>query len=63
MIRLELTHEEAEVLRDVLAEATSDLGMEIAGTDLLDFRDRLKRKRDVLRSVLERLDAVAVPGT
>lgn len=63
MIRLELTAEEANLLRDALAEACSDLGMEIAGTDLLDYRDRLKGKRDVLRAILERLDAVAIPST
>ena len=56
MIRLELTPDEAATLRDVLADYASDLSMEIAGTDRKDFRDRLKDKKVVLWSVVERLD-------
>ena len=56
MLRLQLTEAEAATLRDVLSEYTSDLGMEISGTDLKDFRDRLKRKRTVLNSIVERLE-------
>jgi hypothetical protein len=58
MLRLQLTETEAATLRDVLSEYTSDLGMEIAGTDLKDFRDRLKRKRAVLHAIADRLAVV-----
>jgi uncharacterized protein YlxP (DUF503 family) len=33
--------------------------MEIAGTDLKEFRDRLKRKRALLNSIVERLEVEA----
>lgn len=59
MFRLRLTEEEGETLRDVLSEYISELGMEIAGTDLKDFRDRLKRKRALLNSIVERIEVEA----
>jgi len=62
MIRLQLNHAEVDTLRDVLAEAVSDLGMEIADTDLKDFRDRLKRKKALLMSLIERLEVGASAG-
>ena len=53
MLRLELTSEQAELLREVLDHALSDLRMEIADTDRLDFRRHLKEQKQVLVEVLE----------
>ena len=60
MSQLELGPEEVEVLRQVLDTYLSDLRMEIAATDRMEFRDELKRQEAVLRQVLERLPAQGV---
>ena len=39
MVRLELSGEDAERLRELCQQSLSDLRMEIAGTDLVDFRE------------------------
>ena len=57
MSQLELGPEEVEVLRQVFDTYLSDLRMEIAATDRMEFRDELKRQEAVLRQVLERLPA------
>lgn len=56
-VKLELEREETAVLREALEIAVSELGMEIADTDRKAYRDEIKRKRDVLVGILERLRA------
>ncbi len=55
MINLDLTKEENDILAMVLESYLSDLRMEIADTDSMDFRDSLKKRKDVLNKVLEAL--------
>ena len=55
MLELDLTPEEVEILRRVLTNDLSDLRMEIADTDRLDFRDRLRERKAVLAKVLDAL--------
>jgi len=55
MIHLELTQEEKEMLIDILENDLSDLRMEIADTDSLDFREMLKKQKEVLKKALETL--------
>ena len=55
MIHLEITQEEKEMLIDILENNLSDLRMEIADTDSLDFREMLKKQKEVLKKVLETL--------
>jgi hypothetical protein len=55
MIHLELTQEEKEMLIDILENNLSDLRMEIADTDKMDFREMLKKQKAVLKKVLETL--------
>lgn len=62
MIRLELTEEEAERLRDLCDVALSDLRMEIAGTDSMEFRERLKQDAGFLRSLIHRLSGAEQPA-
>ncbi|MDW7712337.1 MAG: hypothetical protein SCH98_17865 [Deferrisomatales bacterium] len=57
MIRVELTESEAATLQDVLDSYLSDLRMEIADTDRMDFREELKGRKKVLEDVLGRLAA------
>lgn len=57
MIQITLSDEEAGALRSVLESYRSDLRMEIAGTEQMDFREDLKRQEALLNSVLARLPA------
>ena len=52
MVHLTLEPIEAEVLRLVLESYLSDLRMEIADTDSMDFREKLKARKRVLRSIV-----------
>ena len=55
MLTLDLSASEQAVLRQVLEDAVSELGMEIAATDSKDFRDDLKARREVLEKVVAAL--------
>ncbi len=55
MRQLTLTEEEAGTLRRVLEQYVSDLRMEIADTDSMDFRDQLKREEAFLKKLIEQL--------
>ena len=59
MVHVQLNPVEAQCLRRVLEETISDLGMEIANTDSLDFRRRLKDQRATLERILERIQREA----
>jgi hypothetical protein len=52
---IQLAEEEAEVLRSVLEEYISELRMEVANTDSMDFREDLKRKEEILKALVGRL--------
>ena len=52
MVHLKLEPTEAEVLRMVLESYLSDLRMEIADTDSMDFREKLKARKQVLRGIV-----------
>jgi len=52
---VQLAEEEAEVLRSVLEEYISELRMEVANTDSMDFRVDLKRKEEILKALVGRL--------
>ncbi len=55
MIRLDLNQVERNILTDILEGDLSDLRMEISDTDLKDFRDKLKKRKEVILKVLEAL--------
>jgi len=55
MIRLELTEQERQVLRDALEGYLSDLRMEIADTDRKNFREQLKQNKEILQNILNQL--------
>ena len=55
MTRIELTDEQAAALMELLNQTVSDLGMEIAATERLDFRNQVKARRRRLHEVLESL--------
>ncbi len=57
MVYLELTTHEADTLKTALEDFLSDLRMEIAHTDSMDFREGLKAKKRILRKVADALTA------
>lgn len=57
MIHLDIniSEKEKEILIKVLESYISDLNMEIADTDQMDFRDKLKSERTVLRKFIREI--------
>jgi hypothetical protein len=51
MHHLDLNSEEASVLRETLENYLSDLQMEIADTDRLDYREQLKHRKSILQRI------------
>ena len=55
MAQIEIDNEEIMMLEDILQSYLSDLRMEIADTDLQEYREGLKVKKDVLVKILDEL--------
>ena len=55
MIQLTLTAAETVMLAEILESYRSDLRMEIADTDAMDFREQLKQRETFLDKVLSQL--------
>ncbi len=60
MQNLQLTSEEAEVLRDLLHHGISEMDTEILHTDTHSFKEMLKRRRVVLEQVMSKLSEQAM---
>jgi len=56
MLRIELTHEETGMLHLIIESYLSDLRMEIANTDSMDFREGLKERKVFLKKLLQQLE-------
>ncbi len=52
MIQLTLTDTDASTLIDILTSYLSDLRMEIADTEQIDFRQRLKEEEIIIKKIL-----------
>lgn len=62
MPQIAMTQAEAVALREILSGYLSDLRMEIADTDSMQFREGLKGQEALLKKLLGQLDAaVASP--
>ncbi len=57
MVQISLTAEEAATLREMLESYRSDLRMEIANTDKMDFRESLKQREALLDRLIQDLSA------
>ena len=55
MPQLELNELEAKTLDETLTTVLSNMSYEIADTDTYDFRQDLKKKRDVLARIADKL--------
>jgi hypothetical protein len=62
VIQLDLSREEQLLLRELLEVQLSELRMEIAGTDRLEYRDLLRERKAVLMKVLDRLANEPAPS-
>ena len=60
-MQLNISDQDARILRDVLNEYISDLRMEIVDTDQMDFREQLKQRKQVLRRFVEELTKAGNP--
>lgn len=56
MVQIELNSQEVEMMKEIIEGYLSDLRMEIADTDRMDFRENLKKKEGFLKSLLQRLE-------
>lgn len=63
MIQLNLTDEEEQHLKEAVKRRLTELDHEIAHTDSMDFKDMLKRRRETMRKVIEKLPDHATIGT
>jgi hypothetical protein len=55
MPSIQLTDDEARVLRGVLEGYLRDVSTEISNTEKFELRENLKRERDTMRRVIESL--------
>ena len=55
MVQIVLTAEEAALLSEILTSYLSDLRMEIADTEAMDFRESLKQREVFLKRLLHTL--------
>ena len=60
MVQLELTDTEALDLKKILIYYLSELRMEIADTDSMEFRENLKRKEVFLKDLIGHLPTGSV---
>ena len=58
-MELDLSNEELKVVTEILDDALSDLRMEIADTDSVEFRDMLKERKRALIKALDTLRSVS----
>ena len=58
MIQLALTQEECVILKDVLDNYLSDLRQEISATDLVEFKEILKARKDVIMKELDDMSEI-----
>jgi hypothetical protein len=55
MPKLELTGDEALLLKEILMSYLGDLRMEIADTDLQSFRNKLRSNEELIKRIIDRL--------
>ena len=63
MIQFNLTDEEEQHLKEAVSRRLSELDHEIAHTDSMAFKDMLKRRRETMRKIIEKLPDLAAIGT
>ena len=62
MAQIELTQVEIESLQEILQRYLAELCMEIAHSDRKDFREFLKKRREFMEDLIQRLDRELAAG-
>ncbi len=62
METLEFTHDELNVLGDILERGIHDLNIEMLHTDSHDFKEVLRARKMLLESMLRKSKEAAVPA-
>ncbi len=57
MVGIEISQDEARILRKILESHLSELRVELAATTIEDFEETLRREEELIESVLLRLEA------
>ncbi len=57
MVRIEMSPDEARMLRKILESHLSDLKAEIAATNIEEFADALRREEGLIESLLQHLES------
>ncbi|MCB0260662.1 MAG: hypothetical protein KDH97_05345 [Calditrichaeota bacterium] len=57
MVKLNLAPQEEQVFAEILKNLVADLRMEIADTDSMEFREKLKDRKRLIIRVLESFSA------
>jgi hypothetical protein len=60
MERLELTGEEAALLRELLERKLTDVDVEVSRTDAHDFKAMLKQRRGIIESILHKVTSLPI---
>jgi len=60
-IELNISEKEKEEIISLLDECISDLNMELADTDLMDFRTKLKSKKQLIQKFVDSLKSSHLP--
>jgi hypothetical protein len=63
MIQFMLTEEEREVLFDILENDIAELRMEISDTHRKEYREMLKHRESLMKSIQHKLEPVEVEST
>jgi hypothetical protein len=63
MIQLNLTEEEEQHLKEAVKRRLTELDHEIAHTDSTAFKDMLKRRRETMQKVIEKLPDLTAVAT
>jgi hypothetical protein len=56
MLSIDITSAERDVLREMVSGMLSELRMEIADTDRLEYREMLRARKSVLQRVLDAIE-------
>jgi hypothetical protein len=56
MLSIDFTTAERDVLREMVSGMLSELRMEIADTDRLEYREMLRARKNVLQRVLDAIE-------
>ncbi len=54
-MHIDITSEEAGMLKEILESYLSDLRMEIGSTENMNFREEMKKREDFLKRLIQKL--------